>query len=158
MRDIVDQLAPLHVRCRTGGIAPWFDADIRSARRECRRLERRYLRTRTTDDRRRWVDAARRRSRLYLAKKESFWLDRLSQQGRYLLLCGGLCRPCLSTIVTCRAPPVILLMDSRRFSAGRLTTYEHLQPANRRLQATILHTQYCRPSARGRSLSCVASS
>ena len=54
MRDIVDQLAPLHtVRCRTGRIAPWFDADCRSARRECRRLERRYLRTRTTDDDRR---------------------------------------------------------------------------------------------------------
>jgi len=70
MRDIVDQLAPLRTaRCRTGSIAPWFDADCCSARRECRRLERRYLRTRTTDDRRRWVDAARRLSRLYRAKK-----------------------------------------------------------------------------------------
>jgi len=83
MHDIVDQLAPLHtVHCQTGHIVPWFDADCRSARRECRRLERWYLRTRTTDDHHRWVDAARRRSRLYCAKKESFWLDRLSQQGR----------------------------------------------------------------------------
>jgi len=83
MRDIVDQLAPLHtVRCRTGRIAPWFDADCRSARCECRGLERRYLCTRMTDDHRRWVDAACRQSRLYRAKKESFWFDRLSQQGR----------------------------------------------------------------------------
>ena len=83
MRDIVDQLAPLHtVRCRTGHIAPWFDADCHNTRRECRWLERRYLCTRTMDDHRRWVDAARRRSRLYRAKKESFWLDCLSQQGR----------------------------------------------------------------------------
>ena len=42
-RDIADRLAkPRTVRCRPGGLAPWFDADCRATRCDCRRLERIY--------------------------------------------------------------------------------------------------------------------
>ena len=76
-------LAPLHVIRRPAGrLAPWFDASCRKVRRHCRRLERRYRRTCRADDRRRWVDAARCRFRLYQAKKETYWMDRLTHQGR----------------------------------------------------------------------------
>ena len=83
LRDVADRLAPLHViRRPASGLAPWFDASCHKARRHCRRLERRYRRTCSADDRRRWVDAARCRFRLYRAKKEAYWMDRLTQQGR----------------------------------------------------------------------------
>jgi len=73
LRDVADRLAPLHVTRRPAGrLAPWFDASCRQARRHCRRLERRYRRTCRADDRRRWVDAARSRFRLYRAKKEAY--------------------------------------------------------------------------------------
>jgi len=56
--------------------------DCCHARRHCRRLERQYRRTSSADDRRLWVDAVRGRLRLLRAKKEAYWLDRLSQNGR----------------------------------------------------------------------------
>ena len=54
LTDIADRLSPLHsIRRRSGHLAPWFDDRCRQARRQCRRLERRYRRTGTDDDRRR---------------------------------------------------------------------------------------------------------
>ena len=59
--DIADKLAPIHtVRRRPGRPTPWFDDECRAERRRCRRLERCYRRTGCIEDRRRWVDAARR--------------------------------------------------------------------------------------------------
>ena len=56
LRDIADHVAPpQNIRRRSGHLAPWFDGRCRQARRECRRLERRYRRTGTDDDRHRWV-------------------------------------------------------------------------------------------------------
>ena len=53
LRDVADHLAPLRsVRRQRGRLSPWFDAECRWARRDCRRLERRYRRTRTLADRR----------------------------------------------------------------------------------------------------------
>lgn len=83
LTGIADQLAPSHViRRRPGRPTPWFDTECRAQRRECRRLERRYLRTRCSDDRRQWVDATRRRFQLYRTKKDQYWSDRLLQCGR----------------------------------------------------------------------------
>ena len=84
LQDIADQLAPSIVRRRRPGRpTPWFDADCRAHRCECRRLERRYRRTQKPDDRWRWVDATRRRFRLYRSKRElQCWADRLMQCGR----------------------------------------------------------------------------
>jgi len=43
LREIADRVAPPHnVRRRSAHLAPWFDGRCRQARRDCRRLERRY--------------------------------------------------------------------------------------------------------------------
>ena len=85
LRQVADSLAPQHsLRLRTGRLAPWFDADCRAARWDCRRLERRYRQTLDAEHRRLWVDAVRQRFRLYRAKKEAYWLSRLEQDGRSL--------------------------------------------------------------------------
>ena len=65
------------VRRRPGRPTPWFDDECRN----CRRLERRYRRTRRAEDRRLWVDAARRRLRLNHTKYEEYWVGRLKQCG-----------------------------------------------------------------------------
>ena len=78
LRDIADKLAPVHtVRRRPGRPTPWFNDECRAERRNCRRLERRYRRTQRAEDRRLWVDAARRRLRLNRAKYEEYWVGRL---------------------------------------------------------------------------------
>ena len=83
MRGIADRLAPVHrVRRRRGRLSPWFDAECRSARRECRRLERRYRKSRSVTDRLQWIDATRRRFDLHRRKKESYWQERLLGCGR----------------------------------------------------------------------------
>jgi len=47
LRNIADRLAPEHVvQSQVRRQCPWFDADCRHAPRHCRRLERRYIRTR----------------------------------------------------------------------------------------------------------------
>ena len=79
LRDIADKLAPVRtIRRHHGRPTPWFDDECRAERRRCRRLERRYRRTRCAKDRRRYVDAARRRLRLNRAKYEEYWLGRLN--------------------------------------------------------------------------------
>ena len=58
--DIADRLAPLHtVERRKDRRAPWFDADCREARCECRRYERRYWKSGSVVEGRQWVDATR---------------------------------------------------------------------------------------------------
>ena len=80
LREVADRIAPSHaVRRRVGHTAPWFDADCRALRRECRRLERRYRRTCTDTDRRQWVDAVRHRLRVYRDKKEEYWSGRIAE-------------------------------------------------------------------------------
>jgi len=75
MGNIADQLAPVHaIRHRPQRPTPWFDAECRLMRRECRRLERCYRRTQRPADRRLWVE-------VYWAKKEQYWTDRLMQHG-----------------------------------------------------------------------------
>ena len=83
LRDVADQLAPSHViRRRPGRPTPWFDAECRALRRDCRRLERRFRRTQCPMDRQAWVQATRHRFQTYRAKKENYWLGRLMQCGR----------------------------------------------------------------------------
>ena len=83
LRNVADKLAPSHtVRRSFKRLAPWFDSECRALRRNCRRLERRYRRTKSPADRRQWVDATRRRFQAYRAKKDKYWLDRLQQCGR----------------------------------------------------------------------------
>jgi len=82
LREVADRIAPSHaVHRRLGRTAPWFDADCRALRRECRRLERRYRRTHSVADRRQWVDAVRHRLRVYRDNKEQYWTDRIAEHG-----------------------------------------------------------------------------
>ena len=83
LQDVADRVAPQHsLRRRVGRMAPWFDNGCRQARRECRRLERRYRRSRAADDRGRWIEAVRRKFGLYKSTKEAYWQHRLLQDGR----------------------------------------------------------------------------
>jgi len=52
LRDIADRLAPAHmVYSRVQPLAPWFNSECREIRRDCRRLERRYRRSKGDIDR-----------------------------------------------------------------------------------------------------------
>ena len=82
LREVADRTAPSHVvRRRLGRTAPWFDADGRALRPECRRLDRRYRRTHSVADRLQWVDAVRRRLCVYRDKKEEYWSGRTAEHG-----------------------------------------------------------------------------
>ena len=83
LKNIADQLAPLHtVRRPLNRCAPWFDAECREARRICRRRERRYRKSGTSPARMHWIDSAHQRFQLYRKKKEAYWLNRLTRDGR----------------------------------------------------------------------------
>jgi len=100
LQDIADRVAPQHsLRRRVGRMAPWFDDRCRQARRECRRLERRYRRSRTADDRGRWIEAVRRKFRLYKSTKEAYW------QSGSIACCARpfTCRPLAFTVI-CSGP------------------------------------------------------
>src|SRR6218665_2039129 len=57
-----DSYQPVRRRC---GLRPWFNAECRSLRREARRLERLYRRTRVPADRVAWVKYVRAMHRTY---------------------------------------------------------------------------------------------
>jgi len=79
---ISDRLASPHrVRRRRGCLSSWFDAKCRSTRRECRRLERRYRKTRSANDRQQWIRTTLRRFDLH-RQKEAYWQQRLMGGGR----------------------------------------------------------------------------
>ena len=60
LRSIADQLAPeCTVKCRLRPLCPWFDSECRATRRNCRRFERHYRRTRDPADKAAYVAASR---------------------------------------------------------------------------------------------------
>jgi len=78
LRGIADRLVPQHsIRRPACRLSPWFDAECRTQRRQCRRLELQYRKTGISTDRRFWIDAIRRRILLHRCKKEEYWRDRL---------------------------------------------------------------------------------
>jgi len=103
LHDIADQLPPVStpphvIRRHPGRPTLWFNADCRAQRRKCRRLERRYRRTRSPDDRRLWVEATRRRFVIYRANKEHYgpvdWQSAVARRRDYgapLSLLGRQC-------------------------------------------------------------------
>ena len=60
----------------------WFDADCRAIRRNCRRLEWRYRRTMSAEDRVEWIKAVRQKHVDFLEKKNNYWSTRLSSESR----------------------------------------------------------------------------
>jgi len=87
LRDVADQLASSHVICRRPGRpTPWFDAECRALRPDCRRLERRFRHTQCLMDCQVWVQATRHRflfsgvlllSLLLINAKLNSWLTML---------------------------------------------------------------------------------
>jgi hypothetical protein len=83
LRDIADRLAPSHVvTTRNCPLTPWFDADCRLIRRDSRRLERRYRRTKTDEDRLAWTQAVKRTNVDFQEKKDAYWRARLTGDSR----------------------------------------------------------------------------
>jgi len=83
LRDIADRLAPAHiVRSRVRPLSPWFDSECRAIRRDCRRLERLYRRTKSNEDRFAWTKAVRKKNIDFQAKKDTYWTKRLSRDAQ----------------------------------------------------------------------------
>ena len=81
LRDIADRLAPTHtVHSRVHPLSPWFDAECRAIRRDCRRLERRYRRSMSDIDRSKFAAALRRKHASFTAKKNKYWTERISAE------------------------------------------------------------------------------
>lgn len=80
LTEITDRFAPLHTICtNTCSLSPWIDDDCRRARRECRRLERKYRRSRTDIDLGLWTRAMRKRHELFRQKHEEYWLKQTNE-------------------------------------------------------------------------------
>ena len=59
-----------------------MDDDCRAERRRSRMLERRYRRTMSANDRLAWVKQENNRHRIYLAKEQQYWQDRLTEHSK----------------------------------------------------------------------------
>ena len=60
--------------------APWFDSDCRALRRQCRKLERRYRRSKSEPDRAAYFEALRNKHAEFAAKKNCYWDERISAE------------------------------------------------------------------------------
>ena len=74
LSSLLDKHAPKRTtRRRYQPITPWFDSDCAAARRRTPALERRYRRTKITNDRLAWTVQVRRLHKLYAEKQNLFW-------------------------------------------------------------------------------------
>src|SRR6218665_2596792 len=74
MGDLINKFLPLRpARIRRSALSPWFDMECRTLRRQARRLERLYRRTRLPVDRSTWVHFVRDMHRRYRDKERSYW-------------------------------------------------------------------------------------
>lgn len=78
-----DHFAPVHeVRSRVPSHSPCFDTECRATRRACRKLERRYRRTKTDHDNDRSVFFAslQRKQAEFAAKKNGYWAEWIAEE------------------------------------------------------------------------------
>jgi len=79
LREIADLLAPEHaLRTQQRRQCPWFDADCRSVRRACRRLERRYRRTRDAADNAAYIASMHKKHEVLNSRKQQYWSERVA--------------------------------------------------------------------------------
>ena len=70
LRDIADQFAPERtVTSKLRPLSPWFDSECRAIRRNCRRLERCYRRTQSTEDADAFAAVYRHRTTVFKQKR-----------------------------------------------------------------------------------------
>ena len=75
----VNYCAPEHkVQSRVRPLAPRFDSDCRALRRYCRKLERRYRRTKSEHDRAAFFTALHNKHAEFAVKKNRYWSERIS--------------------------------------------------------------------------------
>ena len=73
LRDLADRFVPEHkVHSLVRPLAPWFDSDRRALRRHCRKLERRYRRTKSEHDRAAFFTALRNKHAKFADKKNRY--------------------------------------------------------------------------------------
>ena len=71
--SIADQFAPERtVTSQLRPLCPWFDAECRTIRRNCRRLERGYRRTRDSEHKATYVAACRDKHDVFDQKKKRY--------------------------------------------------------------------------------------
>ena len=81
LRDIIDQLLPVRkVKSRYQPNSPWFDKSCREARRTARRLEKRFRRSGTAEDRSTWASFLRSMHIHFKEKECQFWEQKISSQ------------------------------------------------------------------------------
>ena len=81
LRDQLDLLVPSHsVKSRSNLASPWFDEACRSMKRDVRRLERRYRRSREAADRLAWVNAIREKHYFFKTKENQYWERTITEQ------------------------------------------------------------------------------
>ena len=80
LTNVADQFAPERtVTSRLRPLCPWFNAECRATRRNCRRLERRYRRTRDAEEKAAYVQAAcRDKHDVFDQKKKQYWSQRIN--------------------------------------------------------------------------------
>ena len=60
--------------------SPSFDDECRLTRRQVRKLERRFRKTRSSDDRKAWTSAQRLMQKKYASKAEQYWSKKIASQ------------------------------------------------------------------------------
>src|SRR6218665_532186 len=74
MLKLIDSFLPQRtVRSRQHPLSPWFNADCRALRRQARRLERVYRRTRLPSDQAAWVHFVRKMHAAYRDREREYW-------------------------------------------------------------------------------------
>ena len=74
LQSIVDAAAPLHyVKSRVNHIAPWFDDECRSLKRECRKFERQYKNKGGHVCRSLWICCLKAKAKIFSVKRNKYW-------------------------------------------------------------------------------------
>ena len=82
LRRLADQFAPERtVKCRLRPLCPWFDAECRAARRDCRRQERLYRRARDAASKAAYTAAYKKKHDVLEQKRKQYWSERIQSEG-----------------------------------------------------------------------------
>ena len=78
-QSLLDRFVPLRKTSTRHQLStPWFDDECRTIKRDVRRLENRFRRTREPADRLAWINAARDKHFRFRDKENTFWEDKIA--------------------------------------------------------------------------------
>ena len=88
LKDIYDKLAPVQTRVvNHRPWAPWYNEDLREAKREKRRAERKFRKTKLTVNKHMYIEACERYNRLLENCKTSYYKNKIEGADRNRLFC-----------------------------------------------------------------------